>query len=255
MAKKVRVLWSLLAIFLLCTITANAISPLSISLEGDMVVAIGSKNMYLLKLSGGPAENGGKWSFEATLIPENWTGSPKIEPENGTSSTGIFHLNLSAPAGEQTMKLVINAKSYNDTSEDSARKEFTIRVVRPITIKVTVRNTGKVDLNDVPIYFYADNVLIGVKYVNLVANSSKEVSINWTTYSDGEHVIVVKVDPEYSEIEINGEDNVYEMKIYIGYTEKNYTPIYVFVLILLVLILIYAILRVRRIYMGYGRYR
>ncbi len=215
-----------------------------IELIGPRVVAVGSVTQYTVKITGGPAENGnGTWEYRATLIPENYSGQPRIDQINGTSnSTNIFTFNLTASDVEQTMKIVLKGTSSNETDSATVEKTIKIKVVKPIVLRAVVRNNGEMDAENVPVSFYVNGKLIGTKYVDVPAKGETEVSLNWTTYSDGEYSIKVVIDADNKLLELDEGNNALTSRVFVETHVKNLTGLYGFGIFVMCLITLYTFL-------------
>lgn len=202
---------------------AAALSDISIQLDVPSFAGKSQKVACTLMISGGPAGAfGGNYSYRAEIVADNRTGS-SVFPSSGTSSTGVFKINITMP-GEafQKIKVKINATSEEEviTGGESVYKvkEFEVEIVDPIIIEATVYNVGAVDAEGVEAKFYADETLLGSMTFAVPADSSKIITYNWTWASvpNGEHVVKVVIDDPNSIVEFSDGNNVYSMTVYIG---------------------------------------
>jgi hypothetical protein len=202
---------------------AAALSDISIEMDIPTFAGKSQKVACTLVVSGGPAGDlgGGNFSYRAEIIGDNETGS-SVFPSSGTSTTGIFKLNVTMP-GEafQTIKVKINATSKEDIITGESRykiREYEVDIVDPILLKATVYNVGSVDAEGVVAEFYADDILLGSTTFSVPAGSSKIVMYNWTwaSISNGEHLVKVVIDDPNDIVEFSDGNNVYSMTIYVG---------------------------------------
>lgn len=199
---------------------AAAYSPVEISMEVPSFAATGQKIPATLRVTGGPAEETGQnYTFKAEIVAKNTTGS-SVSPATGSSASGVWRLNITMPGEAQTIKVRINATSKGVLTADSVSrvKEFEIKVVQPILIKVTVYNTGAVDAEDVSAKFYADGILLGTERFDVAAGSSTEVMHNWTwsNLADGKHTVTVVLDEGNHLVEFSDGNNVLTQTVYVG---------------------------------------
>jgi subtilase family serine protease len=200
---------------------AVAWSGVSIDLEHPTYAAKEQIVECVLTVEGGPAgDSAGNYSYKAEIVGTNTTGSA-VNPSTGTSETGVFVLNVTMPAtAPQTIKIRINATSKDTSSSASitAEREFSMKVVDPVVILATVFNKGPVDAVNVTARFYADSELLESRIFDVSANSSKQLTYNWTFLSvkNGKHVITVTVDDPNNIAEFSDGNNVFSKTIYVG---------------------------------------
>jgi hypothetical protein len=200
---------------------AGADSDISIDLKYPTYGAKSQKIACTLTIQGGPAyNNGGNYTYKATVVADNDTGS-SVSPSTATSQTGVFKFNVTLPgSGPQIIKLKINATSKDSVSKDSEYKvrEFEVEVIDPIVITATVYNTGAVDADNVTARFYADDTLLGSQEFSVAAGSSTTLTYNWTwlNIADGKHIVTVTVDDPNGIAEFSDGNNVLSMTIYVG---------------------------------------
>lgn len=201
-------------------VPVSAYAPMTVSLDTPSFAGTTQKVPCTLKVTGGPASDlGTNYTFKAEIVAKNTTGS-SVLPSTGTSGTGVFSLNITMPGEAQTIKVRINATSKGTGTSDSTYmvREFEIKVVQPIAIKVTVYNTGDMDAEGVSAAFYADGILLGTETFGVAAGSSTQVVHNWTwaNIADGKHVVTVVIDDKNGIVEFSDGNNVLSQTIYIG---------------------------------------
>lgn len=201
---------------------AETYGPLYAEIEGPQVVATSSVTMYSLTMIGGPAEVGaGNYSYKATMTGSgNSEGSSLLPGTGGPDSDGRFFLNLTAPAASQTMTISIECRSAGVTQTTKTIITFQVKVVDPIVLKTTVKNTGEVGVVGVPISLqvYQDGEWIEFHRttIDLAAGESVLFSYNWTALGlePGEHKVRMILDPSNAIVTFEGGSSVYETTIY-----------------------------------------
>ena len=211
---------------------AEAYGPLYAEIDGPQVVATGSVSMYTLTMIGGPAEVGaGNYSYKATMTGSaDVTGSSILPGTGGPASDGTFHLNLTAPAEPQTITISIECRSASVSQTVKTTITFQVKVVDPIVLRTTVKNTGEVDAVGVPISLqvYQDGEWVEFHRttIDLAAGESVQFSYNWTALGlePGEHKVRMVLDPNNQIVTFEGGASVYETTIYYkmpGYSWVN----------------------------------
>jgi len=229
-------------------------NPMRIELTGGRAVAAGDTVDFMIGMYGGPAESGvapRKWTYQTQITAENWTGLPSIEPSSGNTTDHMAKITLTAPTYTQTLKITVKATSMNGTHTRTHERTFKIRIVEPVILEAKVRNPSDVDAENIPVYFYANGGLIGTKLVNVSAQNTSTVKMNWVTYSDGKYTIKVAINPMGSFVELENGNNVMTKDLYINTDQKNYTPIYAFTVVVMALILLMMYGKTRKKIRGY----
>jgi len=200
---------------------AAAWSGVSIDFDHPAYAAKGQVVKCILTVEGGPAgDSAGNFSYKAEIVGTNTTGSA-VTPSTGTSTTGVFVLNITMPkSAPQTIKININATSKISAGSDSttAEREFSMKVVDLVVIRATVFNNGPVDAENVTARFFADSELLETRIFNVLANSSEQIEYNWTflNIKNGKHVITVTVDDPNNIVEFSDGNNVFSRTVYVG---------------------------------------
>jgi hypothetical protein len=200
-----------------------------ITIIGPKVLAtseeFGETATYKIRITGGPAEYTNmsrNWSYKAYLEGENTTGASPVlgsEATGNSETSGNFTLNVTAPTNiEQTVTLVVNGTSSAGNESVSAVERYKITVVKPVILTFEIYNKGEVDVQNITVVFYVDGERIGDKMISsLSANSSTNVSINWTIekYEVGRHLAKAEIIPESGLIVFKNNKNVITKEFYI----------------------------------------
>lgn len=190
---------------------------------------------YTIKITGGPAEEEGNWSYLARLENEDGEELPlddaKVEPNNGTSPQNIFKVNVTTPVSEQIIKLVVNGTSFNETNVSWSGDVFqTIDVFEPILVNIsaTIRNPSQINIKGVIVSFYVfheddTSTFIGNKSLDIDANTTQEVNITWVASKadKGEHEVEIRINENGELLEFDNGDNVIRVTIYVGNRPKR----------------------------------
>lgn len=215
----------LVASLLICAVPMaqadDAVTPLHAQLEGPLMVTTGSRNMYVLTMVGGPAEDGiGNYSYKASVTGEDVEDVTFLPSSGGPATTGRFYLNLTAPTVAQTMIILVNCTSSNTLSTVKNDIELTVKVVEPITLSATIINTGNVSVTAVPlvlqIYQDGDWVEFYNTTLDLAAGEDYAFVYNWTALGvdSGQHKVRMLLDPGNAIVTFEGGETIYEMTIY-----------------------------------------
>lgn len=200
---------------------ASAYGGIEVTLQHPAFAGINETVQCVMTISGGPAQGGGNYSYGATMIGTNTSGS-FINPASGPSQqSGVFKLNITMPeVAPQTIKIRVNATSSSATStaSDTLQRDFEIKVVVPVVLKATVVNTGPVPVSNVTARFFADGTLLSTQTFNVSANGTQKLSYNWTflKIKNGKHVVTITVDDPNDIVEFTDGNNVISRDIWIG---------------------------------------
>jgi len=220
-------------------------SSVTIDVSGSLVLQTGVKQMYTVTAAGGPGNTtGGNYTWSVTLGGD-YKDEATLKPSLGTSTTGVFFFNITAPESAGKLTATIVVKSVNKTENESVTKKITINVRDPVALTATIKNSANVTATSVPVYFYLadDSSSLEEIYnttVDIEALGSKTILYNWTTYDldSGSHKIKVVIDPESDYVTLNdgGKESTETFYYQVhGYGAVN-SWLWVFVAILLVVL-------------------
>jgi hypothetical protein len=208
-------------------------------IEGPNKLRENTSAEYTIEITGEPVEEGGFWRFDAKLEDEEGSSvDGRVEPEEGEIINHTFKVYVTANVTEekkiQTIRLIINGtfSILNETNITieiwSGEKSKKIEVYEPIPVNITakVRNSAEMDVKDVVVSFYVevdtdgtkDWLYIGNRTVDIPANSSQKVGIQWMASRDyiGEHVVEIRINEEGGLLELDNGDNTMQITIYVG---------------------------------------
>ncbi len=230
---------------------ADAYDPLYAEVDGPSVVATNTVTTYTLTMFGGPAEAGvGNYTYKATMTGSgNTYGSFFVPSTVEPSPTGTFRINLTAPAEAQTMTINIECRSSNTAQTVKTVVTFQVKVVDPIVLQTTVRNTGEVAAMGVPIslQIYQDGEWVEFHRttIDLAAGESYQFRYNWTALGlePGEHKVRMVLDPNNGIVTFEGGSSVYETTIYYKMPGYDWVNTLMWVLIVVLGVTIFFIWR------------
>lgn len=226
-------------------------SGVTIELVGPTTLGVGVKQQYKVMVAGGPGnQTGGNYSWSATLGGDMGSKALLRPSVGGPSKTGVFFFNITAPSTSGKFNVEIAVKSFNITTNVTEKLKVNFKAVDPIVLTATVKNSGNVTVNGVPVYFYLnddsnDPEEIYNTTVTVAALGQKSITYNWTTYdlSKGEHEIKVMVDPDSDLVTLNDGSKESSMTIY--YKVSGFGPInaWLWVFVVLLIVLVYIVYR------------
>jgi hypothetical protein len=225
--------------------SAEAASPLFVSVTGPTTVAASETRLYNISAVGGPGEGpGGNYSMTAKLVGPH-VNDTLVTPGNGVDRNGTFQVSVKMPSVAQTVQLEVVITSSDLVTTLNLTKDYSISVVSPIVISVKVVNSGLIAVQGVPIDFFVDSVKIFSTTVNIAANSSQTVVYNWTvsSLSVGTHEVTVQLDPTNEFVTFEGGGAVFTKTIYYGSPGYGSSDGLIIALIALMLFVLYIIYR------------
>jgi len=170
------------------------------------------------------------------------TQSSAVSPSSGSLTNGVKQtLTITAPSTAGTYTLSV---TFSETIDEGTAQTFTstqtFKVLSPITLSVTVKNTGNVDLTDVAVYFYIDDVKISASETELSVDAGSSTTITYkyanADLSSGKHTFKVLAD-EGSYITIEGLGTEQTFYYHQGnYDYMNYIMVILFILMIALLV-------------------
>ncbi|UCG68128.1 MAG: hypothetical protein JSV09_09895 [Thermoplasmata archaeon] len=211
-------------------------------IHGPEKLQVNTSAEYIIEITGGPAEEGGNWSFAARIADKDNMPVPSasVVPDNMTSPQNSFKVNVTSPNEAQTIVLIANGTSFINLTNLSRSGDYSkeIEVFEPIIVNIsaTIRNPSLSDVKEAIISFYirpkdGSFTKLGNKTVDVGANSTQDVHIEWVASKTdyGEYEVEVRIDEEGTLLEFNDGDNVMRETIYIGdRPERTQSPIMIF---------------------------
>jgi CARDB len=221
------------------------------SINGPSVVGLGAVTQYTIAIIGGPAgTSNGTYSYQVTMSGFASNNATLI-PGSGSSTTGLFKVNLTTPQVLGDLTIRLNATSTSpDGTANSTTTTFDVKVISPVIFTVNIRNTGNMTVSNIPVYFYVDysdsnQVPIYVANVTIDALSTKVVSYNWTTTSlgTGSHQLKVQIDPNATFISFDRGGTVQTTTFYYNQADYGTTNALLYVALIVLLIVVYLVYR------------
>ncbi len=204
----------------------SAESEVHVFIDGPHTLQTNTTAEYTIQITGGFADEGGNWTYNARIEGEI-LGDADVEPKTGTSSGNIFKINITTPVIDQSIKLAVDGGSYiNITNTTWSGEVFKdIKVFEPIIVYInaTIRNPSPINVKGAVISFYVFDsdgapTKIGNETVDVQANSTKVVSIEWlaSKKDEGPRRVEVRINENQELLEFSNGDNVMDITIYIG---------------------------------------
>lgn len=172
-------------------------------------------------------------------------GSGTVSPSTSQGSGENFTLKVTAPSttGDMTLSVSLSNGTVNNTAK------YTIHVVSPVVITAQVRNSGNVTLENVPVQFKADGVIVNETTFTIAANSTKTLTYNWTSsgLSNGEHTVEIVLDPNQQLVRFIDGTTTFSSKFYVGDAGWGFANIMLTIVFSLLLLILFFT------YMGRGK--
>jgi len=210
---------------------ASSVSYLGTGEKGTVVVNIGADR---------PA---GNYTYTATM--SNGT----VSPSTSTGSWDTFSLAVTAPSSTGDITLTVKVTSVSSTVNDT--ETYTIHVIKPVAISAVVKNSGNVTMENVPVRFYVDDVVVNSTTFTVAANSTKTIYYNWTAVglSNGEHSVKIEIDANNEFVSFIDGTKVFTSKFYVGDSGWGIANILLAIVFVLLLVIVFFS------YMGKGKKR
>jgi len=196
-----------LAALALVAVVLAASSPRSVAqtavagvITGPTALAPRTSSSYFLNATGGPGlASGGNYSIRYYLSGSDLTdGGPlPSSPSTMTNSTGAFTLNVTAPAKEQGISLIVELNSSFGTTYERTTLTYAITVVTPVILTATFANDGKTAALNVLVRFYVDGKLVGQATIPRIepgATGTATLSYLPAGLGAGSHTVLAQAD-------------------------------------------------------------
>ncbi|MFQ6013088.1 MAG: CARDB domain-containing protein [Thermoplasmata archaeon] len=171
----------------------------AVFITGPDDAGVGDTIEIAVTVAGGPAENNGSFIITAFLRGPDLTGATPLEdsPLTRVSENATFTFNVTMPTLDQFVELVVegNSTKADDFSVGTATKQ--IRVLVPLQVSAQVRNTGSIEVRDIPAFLFIDDRQVAETEIDsLMPGESKTVSFSYlpVDLGVGTHTLEIRVD-------------------------------------------------------------
>lgn len=257
LAVTVLVFASFAGVFVLADDTsAESVSSADVTLS-DNVVAVESKVTATLSFNEQDIGIFSNASYTAKLVNSRGvTQSAAIDVTTGTisnESTVDLTITLPTTAGTYTLEVTFTERFSDGTPEKTITVKKTIEAKQPITLSVTLTNTGSLAVTNAVVYFYVDGQKItdSEQKITIEAGGNKTVTYKYfdKNLSSGKHTYSLNAGDSAYTIEGLG----VEYEFYYNQGDLNYM-VYLIVLVLVILV-IFAVWVFRKPVKNYGKPR
>ena len=145
---------------------ASGQGPIFATITGPPAAAASTSTIYNLSIEGGPTVSV-NYTVRWYITGSDTTGGLPLEskPTSASGTTPTFKLNLTTPAKEQTITLVVAVSAASGGTFENTSVEQAIAVVTPVVLSATFQNNGSTAAVNVTVRFFVDNVAVGTKTV------------------------------------------------------------------------------------------
>ncbi|WP_075056363.1 hypothetical protein [Thermogymnomonas acidicola] len=121
------------------------------------------------------------YALQVIFYGQNLTGmSPSGTYYNSSANTSDFRIPVKTPdTGGGVLYLYIETWARDGSSVLKYTTTISIQVVQPYVLNAVINNPENVPIDNVTVYFYVDNTLVGSKVVNLSPDSTTTVRYDW----------------------------------------------------------------------------
>lgn len=217
----------LLTVLFAVPLNTAAQEDVHVFITGPDTLPTNTTVQYTIRITGGPAGvegSNGTFSYLAKLEMPEPRGA-ELEPQQAESKESTFVVNVTTPETPQEMTMVVNGSSTTNITDINVTSwsgdvSKIIEVFKPfrVNISAVVRNPGPADVKGAKVTFYVDGDLIGNKTLDLSANTTENVFLEWVAppEEEGLHEVEVRVNDEGTLLEFSTGDNVMTKTIYVG---------------------------------------
>lgn len=260
MNTKLMAAFAVMAMLAICIMPMSDVDAVYTDVDGETVVGTDKDADYDIIYTNHDYDDRENLSmsveYSAKLVDSRGeTVSNGVSPSSGSLDNGIAKtLTVSAPKDVGTYRLVVSYEptvTYTDEDgetvevpeEDLQREEsISIKVVAPITMKITLKNDSNTDLSGFGVYFFVNGEKIEDSYttVDLAKDGTATISYEYIAdLGNGEYRYHVEPADSGQLIKIEGLET--EHTFYIGDNSYSmWTALLVIVIVLLALIMLWV---------------
>lgn len=171
----------------------------AVFITGPDNAAIGDTLQMTATVAGGPGEDNGTWSINAWLRGADLTGAGPLEdsPIFLSSVNSTFTFNVTLPFVDQTLEVVVEGNSTKGGDFAIGTATRPIRVLVPLDVTAQVRNTGSIEVRNVPAFLFINERQVAETEIDsLMPGESKTVSFSYlpVDLGVGTHTLEIRVD-------------------------------------------------------------
>jgi hypothetical protein len=188
-----------LVLLLFPVASVSAQESVAVFISGPDDLGTGETAVMTATVAGGPGENNGTWSINAFLQGADLTGAAPLEdnPLFLSSGNSTFTFNVTMPQTDQFVTLVVegNSSKAGDFALGTATKQ--IRIWVPLDVTATVRNTGLIEVRNVPAFLFINERQVEETEIeSLMPGESKVVRFSYlpVDLGVGTHTLEIRVD-------------------------------------------------------------
>jgi len=203
------------------------------------------------------------YRFTAKIVDKDDKSVGRVSPSSqnfssitaGDDGMKRVGLELKMPAVAGDYRLIVEFQLTNDPDSEKITRAYPLKVVDPIILSVTVKNTSTVNVVGLDFQFIIDGEKMEItnKGVDLEADATSVISYKWVVDNPrgGQHTYEVTAigQDNIGRINIEGLDK--EFTFYIG--QDNYSWLTAIMVVLLVILAIFAIWIIRKPIKNYGK--
>jgi hypothetical protein len=188
----------LIAALFVSTSPAYAQGPISASITGPPAAAASTVTFYNLTITGGPSSSV-NYTVQWYITGPNLAGGLPLQakPSSVSGKFPTFKLNITTPANEQTITMVVSVSAASGGTTENTTAEQSVVIVTPIVLSATFRNNGSTAAVNVTVRFFVDDVAVGTKTVSRIdPNKDATVTFNYlpVALQPGTHRVRVEAD-------------------------------------------------------------
>ena len=236
--------------------SAESVSTADVTLSDNVVVTEGEVTATLLLQEQDTSLFAGA-SYTAKL--KNSSGTTQSSAISSAQSSASIDNNspvdititMPKTAGDYTLEVVFTEKFSGDTENKTISVTKTIKAKDPLTLSITLENTGSLAITNATVFFYVDGVKIvdSEQKVSIKAGESEDVTYKYfdKNLSSGRHTYCLQAGE--SAYTIQGLGTEYEFY----YEQGNYDYMVYIIVVLLILMVLFAIWVFRKPVKNYGK--
>ena len=236
---------------------SDAVDPVyNYEFTGDQVIATGTASEYTFTFTES-AFTPSSLTYTASLKHGGDAVTSGVTPSSGSLTNGAastFKVASQSDAGRYTLEIVVTetVKDGDETLSYERTAEYSIRIMEPIKLTISLDNTGAADLYNGKVVFYLDGEVIegSETEVSVNAGASTDVTYNYLPdgLSKGKHTYYI-VATDGSVIDGIGAD----AKVTFYYEDGDYDWANYLLLVLIVVMLLLLVWVFRKPVRNFGK--
>lgn len=167
--------------------------------DGPLALAPGQIAGYNVSIFNGPAGPDLNYIVDFYLVGSDLAGGSPLESSPGrvTGNQNLVKVNITAPAKEQEITLVVKVNARAGDVEENATADTPIEIIASVVLSATFRNDSPTAAVNVTVRFYVDGRFVGSQTIARIEPTGESTAtFSWVPLDLGTGVHEVRVEAD-----------------------------------------------------------